>query len=134
MVVFYDYPNEITNYFDEYNSRWDLGMPFLKKYFFTFDYDNKYIGFYNNKTVVPDNNPVIITKDKNKENKNYFWIIFVILIFFGIFLAYFLVKKYLRKMKKISAIELESDNINVNTKYSKYYNVEMGQKNLLVEE
>ena len=43
-------------------------------------------------------------------------------------------KKYLRKMKKISAIELESDNINVNTKYSKYYNVEMGQKNLLVEE
>ena len=134
LVVFYDYPNEITNYFDEYNSRWDLGMPFLKKYFFTFDYDNKYIGFYNNKTVVPDNNPVIITKDKNKENKNYFWIIFVILIFFGIFLAYFLVKKYFRKMKKISAIELESDNINVNTKYSKYYNVEMGQKNLLVEE
>ena len=109
-------------------------MHFLKKYFFTFDYDNKYIGFYNNKTVVPDNNPVIITKDKNKENKNYFWIIFVILIFFGIFLAYFFVKKYFRKMKKISAIELESDNINVNTKYSKYYNVEMGQKNLLVEE
>ena len=134
MVVFYDYPNEITNYFDEYNSRWDLGMPFLKKYFFTFDYDNKYIGFYNNKTVIPDNNPVIITKDKNKENKNYFWIIFVILIFFGIFLAYFLVKKYFRKMKKISAIELESDNINVNTKYSKYYNVEKRKKNLLVEE
>ena len=128
LVIFYDYPSEIQNYYDEYVSRWDLGIPFLKKYFFTFDYDNKYIGFYNNNTIIQDKKPMIINKNKNTKNKNYFWIIFVILLLICFFILFIKIK-YFNKNNKISAIELETDN---NLKYSKYHNVEMGQKNLLV--
>ena len=134
LVIFYDYPSEITNYFDEYNARWDFGMPFLKKYFFTFDYDSRYIGYYNNNTAIPNKNPMIISKDKNAKNKSYLGIVLAVSIFFGIFCVYFVLRKYLPRNRKISAIELESDNDNMNTKNSKYYNVEMGQKKLLVEE
>ena len=138
LIVFYDYPEEIQSYFNEYISKWDFGTPFLKKYFFTFDYDNKYIGFYNNKTETKNNKqdeiPKITNKNNISEKKNY-WIIIIIIIIiiFGIF---FVMRKYYIKNKKISAIELENDNMdsdNSNLKFSKYYNVEMGQKNLLSE-
>ena len=141
LVIFYDYPQEIQTYFDDYVSRWDLGIPFLKKYFFTFDYDNKYIGFYNNNNsyIVPivSPNPMIAGKDNNSENKSYLAIIILLIIFLIIGIL-FILRKYFFKSKKISAVELESDiitdNNNSNLKYSKYHNVEMGQKNLLSDE
>ena len=141
LVIFYDYPHEMQTYFDEYISRWDLGIPFLKKYFFTFDYDNKYIGFYNNNNsyIVPivSPNPMIAGKDNNSENKSYLSIIILIIIFLVIGIL-FVLRKYLFKSKKISAVELESDiitdNNDSNLKYSKYHNVKMGQKNFLSDE
>ena len=138
LIITYDYPSEIQEYFDEYVSKWDLGMTFLKKYFFTFDYDNKYIGFYNKNISVPNTSPMIISKNNNKESKSYLVFIFVIVFIVVIFIAFLLARKYFGRNGKISAIELESDNNynnnNLNSKYSKYYNVEMGQKNFLIEE
>ena len=133
LILFYDYPKEIQNELDDYNSRWDLGMPFLKKYFFTFDYDSKYIGFYNTNIKIENKKPMIISKDNASENKSYIGIILVVVFLFVAVLIYFFVKKYLIKIKRIRAIELESDNGEMNIKKSKYYNVEMGQKTLLDE-
>ena len=104
-------------------------MPFLKKYFFTFDYNNKIIGFYNKNIEIPNNNPKIISKDATSKNKSHFGIIFIVLLLLSLLLIaliYLFLKKYLVRVKKISAIELESDN--TNEKYSKYYNVELKQK------
>ena len=134
LILFYNYPKEILDESDDYNARWNLGMPFLKKYFFTFDYDSKYIGFYNNNIEIQNKNPMIISKDNNSENKNYLGIILVILFLLVIALVYFFVKKYLIKIKRIKAIELESDYDDMNLKKSKYYNVEMKQKTFLAEE
>ena len=139
LVIFYDYPQEIQISFDEYVSRWDLGIPFLKKYFFTFDYDNKYIGFYNNNSnvvpyIVP--NPMITGKDNNSGNKSYL-VIIVLIIIFLILGILFVLRKYFFKSKKINAVELENDiiidsnNSNLN---SKYHNIEMKQKKLLSDE
>ena len=133
LILFYDYPKEIQNELDDYNSRWDLGMPFLKKYFFTFDYDSKYIGFYNTNIKIENKKPMIISKDNNSENKSYIGIILVVVFLFVTVSVYFFVKKYLIKIKRIKAIELESYNGEMNIKKSKYYNVEMGQKTLLDE-
>ena len=138
LIITYDYPSEIQEYFDEYVSKWDLGMTFLKKYFFTFDYDNKYIGFYNTNISIPNSSPMIISKNNNKESKSYLVFVFVVVFIVVIFIAFLLARKYFGRNGKISAIELESDNNynnnNLNSKYSKYYNVEMGQKNFLIEE
>ena len=127
LIYFYDYPEEIKNEFDEYVSRWDLGTPFLKKYFFTYDYDNKYIGFYNNNTIIHRITP----KEKEKpSNRNYSWIIILFLCILCIITVFLFLRKYMIKKTKFRAIELEADS---NLKYSNYYNVEMGQKNALID-
>ena len=56
--------------------RWTFGIPFLKKYLITYDYDNRVIGFYKQK-----NKKYIIKKDYLKNN-----IIKIILIIFLILL------------------------------------------------
>ena len=120
LVIFYDFPVEVQDYFLDYNSRWEFGTPFMKKYFFTYDYDNKYIGFYNNNKKIIQNEDI---KDNNK-NTNYLLIIiviFLLIIFFGMFF----IKKYVINNKKITAIELENNDKN-NT--NNYFNVEMTQK------
>ena len=80
---------------------------------------------------------MIAGKDNNSENKSYLAIIILLIIFLIIGIL-FILRKYFFKSKKISAVELESDiitdNNNSNLKYSKYHNVEMGQKNLLSDE
>ena len=51
---------------------WELGKPFLKKYFFTFNIDKKIIGFYN-----------LDKKDNDKDEKKInpiFYIVLVIVI------------------------------------------------------
>ena len=133
LVIFYDYPEQIQDYFNEYVSRWDFGTPFLNKYFLTFDYDNKYIGFYNNNCTIQNSfpNSEITNKNKISKNKYYIGIILVIIILF-LFIGIFIVKKNFAKKKKVYATELESEIINDSNKQnSKYYNIEMGEKNLL---
>jgi hypothetical protein len=108
LIIFYNYPIEMQEYFFDYNSRWELGMPFLKKYFFTYDYDNKYIGFYNSKKLFKNDND----KDETKNNDKNLLLLVIILLFIFVFVLFFiilLVIKYKCKNKKISAIELKSD-------------------------
>ena len=127
LIYFYDLPDEIKNDYDEYTSRWALGTPFLKKYFFTYDYDNKYIGFYNNNTIIQRINP----KEKaNFNQRNYLWVIIVFICIIGIITIFLFFRKYMIKKTKINAIELET---NSNLKTTNYYNIEMGKKNALID-
>ena len=126
LVIFYDFPEEAQNYFFSYISRWELGTPFMKKYFFTYDYDNKYIGFYNTKKIIK-NDKKINLNNKRRNNIKIIFII-IIIIFINIFLFYFF-RKYLFKSRKISAIELENNDKNNNAIFkSNYHNIEMKQK------
>ena len=130
LVIFYDYPNPIKFFADEYVSKWDFGTPFLNKYFLTFDYDNKYIGFYNNNSTLQNAipNPELTNKNKISNNKYYIGIILVLIILLLI-ICIFIIKKYFVNKKKVYATELESDIIDdSNKKNSKYYNIEMGEK------
>ena len=130
LVIFYDYNNPIKFFADEYVSKWDFGTPFLNKYFLTFDYDNKYIGFYNNNSTLQNAipNPEITNKNKISNNKYYIGIILVLIILLLI-ICIFIIKKYFVNKKKVYATELESDIIDDSNKNnSKYYNIEMGEK------
>ena len=143
LVIFYNYPEQIQSYFDEYVSRWDFGTPFLRKYFLTFDYDNKYIGFYNNNITMQNinSNPNDINKNNNSKNKYFVIIILVILIIIIIFICIciciFIVRKHYVKKRKICANELIDDNfdyLDINEKSSNYYNIEMGEKKYSLNE
>ena len=126
LVIFYDFPIEAQNYWFNYISRWELGTPFMKKYFFTYDYDNKYIGFYNTKKIKKDNKNI---NAKNKKSNNLkFFLIIIIIIFLNIFLFSFF-HKYIFKYRKITAIELENNNkSNITINKYNYHSVEMKQK------
>ena len=107
LIIFYNFPQGVENYLWTYISRWELGIPFLKKYFFTYDYDNKYIGFYNNKKLIQINNN---KKDNNNNHKkSILWIIIILLIILFCFLVILIIKKLIFKNKKITAIELENN-------------------------
>ena len=103
--LFLEYNNIIlflVIYRKNYNN-WGLGIPFLRKYLLTYDYDFKVIGFYN------DKNKNII---KVKINKFFFFkaiIIILLLLICGIF-GFFLSKKIfgLNRRKRIN--EMEDDN------------------------
>ena len=91
--------------------RWVFGLPFLKKYHFIFDSDNKLIYFYNKNGKFSDefeninNKSEINNKDVNKKDKliniekKYIFIIFIIIFvnIFFIFLCIILFKKILLK-------------------------------------
>lgn len=130
-IIFYDFPEDAQNYYWSYISRWELGMPFLKKYFFTYDYDEKYIGFYNDKKIII-NNDVNKNNNENIKDKSFLWIIMPILFLFII--GMFFIRKYIFKNRKISATELQNNYINGKNTSSDNYNyhsVEMKQKILL---
>ena len=84
---------------------WDLGQPFMKKYQFEFDFENKYIGYY--KIEKKENS------NDNNENDNsfkYIWISIGIIILAGILIALgIIIGKYYFKMRKKRANELDDD-------------------------
>ena len=124
LVIFYDFPEDIQNYLFTYISRWELGAPFMKKYFFTYDYDNKYIGFYNNRKLIQSKK-----KNKIKYKKIDILHIFLILVIFTIILGMLFIRNYIFKFKKMTAIELENNDINTSLKaQNDSYNIEMIQK------
>ena len=84
-------------------SNWILGKPFLKKYFFSFNYDDKILTFY--ETENKEN-----TLDNNAENYKTFILILVIIILVAIFaLLGFLLAKFIYKYKKRIATELSDE-------------------------
>jgi len=124
-IIFYDFPEDAQNYYWSFISRWELGMPFLKKYFFTYDYDGKCIGYYNEKKIII-NNDVNKYNNKNIKNRTFLWII--ISIIFVFILGMFFIRKYIFKNRKIKATELQNNDINNKDNYNYHSVVEMKQK------
>lgn len=102
------------------NNDWYLGIPFLRRYQFIFNYDSKTIGFYNenikekNETNITDSNP-----DLNSNNNSYIRIIIEVsigvLLIALIFVA-FIVGRKLNNQRKKRANELMDDNYEYLTK------------------
>ena len=77
---------------------WYLGKPFFKKYQLIFNQDNKVIGFYDYKKVIPNNNIF------------YFKLtVLIILILVVIYLIYYIMKKKFLTKKKNKAQELDNN-------------------------
>ena len=95
LIVFRDY---------NYNT-WFLGEPFIKKYKFSFEQDNRLIGFY--KLIISENN------NFNIFSFNFIFIIILIILCIG--LTILLIRNIINKPRKLRANELE-DNFEYITK------------------
>ena len=90
-------------YFNTKNEfeKFSFGQMFFQKYYLTFNYDNKMIGFYNIK---------VQTKQKENIKKDYYKIALICIIIIGFILffiaGFFLGKKIYDKSKKRRANEL----------------------------
>jgi hypothetical protein len=94
-------------YFSYYQaSTWEVGLPFLKKYFFNYNYDSKLIYYYNNEAGKIGNNE--IEKEGNGKIK---FIVIIGLIFVVTILGFYFGRKYvsMKVSQKISAKELENE-------------------------
>ena len=99
----------IVNGIDKEN-RWILGIPFLKNYIFSFDYDKKRIGYYANYGENDNNNNNDEKGGGIKFFKSLTFKILIILISAGIiFLLGMLFHNYLKKSRKKRANELEDE-------------------------
>ena len=100
----------IINYVKKphYYVTWSLGIPFLKKYRLSFNYDSKMIGFYKNdgKNIEKNN------KDENGFNffeSNIFKIFIIIILVIIIFILGMLFQKNLQRTRKKKANELDDN-------------------------
>ena len=84
--------------FSSYGKSWKLGKPFIRKYNFLYDTDNKIIFFYGNKT-----------KKENSSNNIVYWTIIGILVIAVIIMNVLVLNKIICKPKKIKANELKED-------------------------
>ena len=86
---------------------WEVGLPFLQKYFLNYNYDTKLISYYNNDL------PKFISEEKKNSPSigagKIFLIIFLIIVIS--LLGFYLGRKYIlmRRKEKIRAEELESE-------------------------
>ena len=95
----------------KFKNKWKLGKPFLKKYLFFFNYDDKFLGFYNpdlnEEGILIDktqNNKIVENKDNNGKN---IIIIFIIVFSCFTFLVFFIISKkyYIRRKNKKNIIK-----------------------------
>ena len=102
----------VVNYFDYEPGYWILGKPFLKKYLFLFDSDNKMIGFYKYSDKI-DNNT-----SSNKISSYYVSIFMNIFLGIIVIILIFIFYHYVMKKRRIRANELEDtfNNISKNDK------------------
>ena len=94
-------------YFSSYQaSTWEVGLPFLKKYFLNYNYDTKLISFYNDNIENIENNKNEGAKAKLSKVLIIFGLVFIISI-----LGFFFGRTYvlLRRKQKLSAKELENE-------------------------
>jgi len=92
---------------------WILGKPFLKKYFFSYNYEKKLISFY--ETEKENYN------DKNSSNDLIYIIIIIILVIIFSILGFFLAKfvyNYNNKKKGIELFDVDDNNYVSNNKES----------------
>ena len=92
------YDNMIRN-------NWIFGKPFLKKYFFTFNYEEKLMTYYEiiNSDIKEENN------DNNAKNKKIILIVVIVVLVIVFGLLGFFLAKYIYKYKKRKATELTED-------------------------
>ena len=98
--LFYEYNDKILFLIinEKNNNVWKLGIPFLKKYLMSYDYDYKVIGFYSNENNI---------KDKiYKKNYIKIFMIIILLLICAIF-GFLLSKKIygLNRKKRVNEIE-----------------------------
>ena len=98
----------IMNYIDKaYNFNWYLGIPFLKKYRLSFNYDKKTIGYYKNdgKSIKRKDNE----KKKNVFDSLIFKISLIIILIIIIFILGMIFQKNIKKTRKKKANELDDN-------------------------
>lgn len=94
-------------YFSDYQiSVWEVGLPFLKKYFLNYNYDTKLISFYNDNIESLENN-----KNEGSKNKLKKILIILGLVFIISILGFFFGRTYvlMRRKQKLNAKELENE-------------------------
>ena len=105
----------ILNYFDDAkDSNWYFGIPFLKKYRLSFNYDRKNIGYYKNDGKIIDKNDK--KENDDKTNNSFDNIIFKIILIVILLLLLILIVlgiifylQYLKKSRKKKANELDDN-------------------------
>ena len=78
-----------------------MGFPFMKKYVFNYNYDNKLISFYNNKINEED-----INSNGNSKIMN---IIIIIFLIFIVCALGFVIGRKVRRRTRLTAKELEEN-------------------------
>ena len=121
--------------YENNNKKWKLGIPFLKKYLLTYDYDFKVIGFYGK-----DNDK----KEKAIKNYNTKIFIIILLLLTCLIFGFFLSKKIynLGRKKRVNEIEdnyyykeknipynnhRKNEDINKDDKHKSLIGLEMGK-------
>lgn len=98
----------IVSGIDDQN-RWILGIPFLKRYIFSFDYDKKRIGYYINYNKEKEN----INDENDKENNlflnKFFKVVIIIISIIIIFVLGMIFNNIFKKPKKKRANELDDE-------------------------
>ena len=87
-----------------FNIHWEMGFPFMKKYLFNYNYDNKLISFYNDKIKEKD---IQQMNSNNKISTNSILLIIFLSLIICI-LGFLLGRKMIRK-KRLTAKELETN-------------------------
>ena len=85
--------------------RWILGIPFLKKYVISYDFDSKMIGYYENYGYIHDDEP----EGTNFFKSLAFKIIIIVVAVVIVFILGMLFQKYLKKNRKKRANELNDE-------------------------
>ena len=86
-------------------TEWLLGIPFLKKYVFSYDYDSKTVGYYADFGKEKNNDE----NDNNFLKSITFKVIIIILLVIVVFILGMFFQKNYKKKRKIKANELDDD-------------------------
>lgn len=89
------------NSLKQINLYWEMGFPFMKKYVFNYNYDNKLISFYNNKINEED-----INSNGNSKIMN---IVIIIFLIFIVCALGFVIGRKIRRRNRLTAKELEEN-------------------------
>ena len=87
------------------NKYWEMGLPFMKKYLFNYNYDNKLISFYNNDLKESEKIEKINSNNSFKKEI----ILIIILMAIIICIAGFLLGRKINKKNRLTAKELEEN-------------------------
>ena len=87
------------------NKYWEMGLPFMKKYLFNYNYDNKLISFYNNDLKESEKMEKIVSNANIKKEV----IIIIILLAITICIAGFLLGRTINRKNRLTAKELEEN-------------------------